>query len=164
LARTSKTPGRTQQLNFFTLGNELQRIVDLPGYGYAKVPLAMKNKWEQHLSKYLQERETLSGLILLMDIRRPFQDFDTMMLNWGVSAEMPVHILLTKSDKLNKGPGQSTLKKVTKHLVEANVDDLVSVQTFSSLKKSGVPELKTVLTRWLTLDDSISQEPESKID
>jgi GTP-binding protein len=148
LARTSKTPGRTQLINFFELTEE-QRLVDLPGYGYAKVPLAMKNEWQKNLSEYIQKRKCLRGLILMMDIRHPMQDYDTMMLNWAIEMEMPVHILLTKADKLKKGPASSTLQKVRKHLKDAEVDDLVSAQMFSSLKKTGVKELEDVLNQLL---------------
>ena len=148
LARTSKTPGRTQLINFFEL-TPSQRLVDLPGYGYAKVPLAMKNAWQKNLSEYIQKRQCLRGLILLMDIRHPLQEYDTMLINWAVEMELPVHILLTKADKLNKGPVAATLQEVRKHLRDAGVDDLVSVQTFSSLKKAGVKELESVLNQWL---------------
>lgn len=148
LARTSKTPGRTQLINFFSLG-EQRRLVDLPGYGYAKVPLATKHRWQEHLSEYLQLRQTLRGLVLVMDIRHPLEEFDTMMLNWAVQREMPVHILLTKADKLKKGPANNTLLGVRKSLQEARVEDLVSAQRFSSLKREGVEELKSVLTGWL---------------
>ncbi len=150
LARTSKTPGRTQLINFFSL-SENQHLVDLPGYGYAKVPKAMKDKWQENLSEYLQERKSLRGLILLMDVRHPLQEVDTMMLNWAIEAEMPVRILLTKCDKLKKGPAQSTLLNVRKHMQEAQVDDLVSVQLFSSLKGTGLPELKSILKQWLAV-------------
>lgn len=153
LARTSKTPGRTQLINFFALDDE-RRLVDLPGYGYAKVPLATKKQWQAHLAEYLQKRQCLRGLVLLMDIRHPLQEFDTTMINWAVETEMPVHILLTKSDKLKRGAAKSTLLQVQKHLKEAQVDDLVSAQTFSSLKSEGLPELQRVLTRWLSLTDS----------
>ncbi|TQV70735.1 YihA family ribosome biogenesis GTP-binding protein [Exilibacterium tricleocarpae] len=151
LARTSKTPGRTQLLNFFAL-SDTQRLVDLPGYGYAKVPLAMKRRWEQDLSEYLQQRKCLRGLVLVMDIRRPLQAFDTTMINWAVAGEMPVHILLTKADKLKRGPAANTLQAVRRHLQEARVDDLVSVQTFSALKKTGIDTLKQTLTNWLRHD------------
>ena len=154
LARTSKTPGRTQLINFFNITPQ-QRLVDLPGYGFAKVPLAVKRQWDQNLSQYLRERQSLKGLILLMDVRQPMKEFDTMMLNWAVEAEMPVHILLTKSEKLKKGPAKNTLLSVRKHVKEANVDDLVSVQTFSALKKEGITQLEQVLTQWLHI------EPES---
>ncbi len=149
LARTSKTPGRTQLINFFQLGESELRLVDLPGYGYAKVPLATKELWQKHLSEYLQQRQVLRGLILLMDIRHPLQEYDTTMLNWGVEADMPVHILLTKSDKLNRGAARNTLFSVQKHLRTAGVDDLVSAQTFSSLAKEGLTELEGVLQKWL---------------
>lgn len=152
LARTSKTPGRTQLINFFGLNEDnSQRLVDLPGYGYAKVPLAMKKQWDQHLSQYLRERESLAGLVIVMDIRQPMREFDTMMINWAVESEMPVRLLLTKADKLKKGPANNTLLAVRKHLREAEVDDLISVQLFSSLKRQGLDELRSVLDAWLTL-------------
>lgn len=151
LARTSKTPGRTQLINFFELSLQ-QRLVDLPGYGYAKVPLAMKQRWQKNLSEYLQKRECLKGMVLLMDVRHPMQEYDTMMLNWAIEGEMPVHILLTKADKLKRGPAQSTLLAVRKHMVDAKVDDLVSVQLFSSLKKTGIKELTKVLDQWLFIE------------
>ncbi|MGH1441626.1 MAG: ribosome biogenesis GTP-binding protein YihA/YsxC [Cellvibrionaceae bacterium] len=154
LARTSKTPGRTQLINFFQL-DEQRALVDLPGYGYAKVPLKLKQKWDKNLSNYLHKRESLKGLILLMDVRHPMQEFDTMMLNWAIEREMPVHILLTKADKLKKGPAKSTLLAVEKSLKEAKVNDLVSAQLFSSLKKDGIKELIKVLDTMLELDESV---------
>jgi len=155
LARTSKTPGRTQLINFFALDDAgQQRLVDLPGYGYAKVPLATKKQWQAHLSEYLFERQSLRGLILLMDIRHPLQEYDSMLINWAVEAEMPVHVLLTKADKLKRGAAQNTLLQLRKHLAEANVEDLVTVQTFSGLKKAGVEQLKTVLSAWLSADST----------
>lgn len=158
LARTSKTPGRTQLINFFDLGSE-QRLVDLPGYGYAKVPKAMKDEWQRNLSEYLRQRECLRGLVLLMDIRHPMQEFDTMMLNWAIEGEMPVHILLTKADKLKKGPAQNTLLAVRKHMKEAQVEDLVSVQTFSALKNTGVDSLKKKLGEWFALPPKRAGDP-----
>jgi len=150
LARTSKTPGRTQLINYFSVGDNVQqRLVDLPGYGYAKVPMKIKKRWQEDLSQYLQERETLRGLVIVMDVRHPLQDFDTMMLNWATEAEMPVHLLLTKADKLKKGPAKSTLLAVQKHMRDAGVDDLVTAQLFSSLKDDGVNQLKGVLQSWL---------------
>jgi len=151
LARTSKTPGRTQLINFFTL-SEHQRLVDLPGYGYAKVAREMKEQWQRNLSEYLQERKCLRGLVLLMDIRHPMQEFDSMMINWAVEVDMPVHILLTKADKLKRGPATSTLMAVQKQMRESGVDDLVSAQCFSSLKRTGVDELKAKLNQWLTIE------------
>ncbi len=152
LARTSKTPGRTQLINYFSIDHQ-RALVDLPGYGYAKVPLSVKKQWDKHLSTYLHERKPLKGLILLMDCRHPMQEFDTMMLNWAIEREMPVHILLTKADKLKKGPAKNTLLAVQKSLREANVDDLVSVQLFSSLKQEGVKELVAVLDEMLKIID-----------
>ena len=147
LARTSKTPGRTQMINYFTLA-EGKRLVDLPGYGYAKVPIAMKAQWDRHLAEYLQQRKSLGGLILLMDIRHPLQDYDRQMLNWAAQAGLPVHILLTKSDKLKRGPAQSTLLKVDSFLREMDPGvTLLTVQTFSSLKKQGLPELEAKLIK-----------------
>lgn len=163
LARTSKTPGRTQLINFFSLENNSQlRLVDLPGYGYAKVPLAMKKKWQKHLSEYLCERKSLKGMVLLMDIRHPMQEFDTMMINWAVEAEMPVHVLLTKCDKLKRGAAKSTLLAFKKDIKEAGVDDLVSGQLFSSLKGDGVSELETTLNKWLKAPQEITEETEEE--
>ncbi|HEY7883909.1 MAG TPA: ribosome biogenesis GTP-binding protein YihA/YsxC, partial [Cellvibrionaceae bacterium] len=133
LARTSKTPGRTQLINYFVINDDI-RLVDLPGYGFAKVPHAMKMKWQANLSEYLHQRESLVGLVLVMDIRHPMTEYDTMMINWAVEAEMSVRLLLTKADKLKKGPANTTLLQVKKTLKEAGVDDLVSAQMFSSLK------------------------------
>lgn len=150
LARTSKTPGRTQLINFFNFpAAPDQRIVDLPGYGYAKVPMAVKKKWQADLSEYLQQRDALRGLVIVMDIRHPLQDFDTMMINWAVEGEMPVHLLLTKADKLKPGAAKSTLLAVQKHMRDAQVDDLVSAQMFSALKKQGINQLEDVLNGWL---------------
>lgn len=154
LARTSKTPGRTQLINYFSLDDEAsQRLVDLPGYGFAKVPLKVKQKWQQNLSEYLYKRESLAGLILLMDIRHPLQTFDTLMLNWAVESEIGVHLLLTKSDKLKQGAAKNTLLKVNKTLQQAGVEGRVSTQLFSATKGVGVAELKSVLSAWLAFDD-----------
>ena len=152
LARTSKTPGRTQMINYFSV-NETHRLVDLPGYGYAKVPIAMKKKWDKHLAEYLQLRKSLAGLILLMDIRHPLQDYDCQMLNWAAEAGLPVHILLTKSDKLKRGPAKDTLLRVNLFLREIDPQvSLLTAQTFSSLKKQGIDELETQLVHWLEAD------------
>ena len=147
LARTSRTPGRTQLINFFSL-SEHQRLVDLPGYGFAKVPLAVKKKWNQQLERYLQYRESLRGLVMLMDIRHPLTEPDRQMLSWAEAASMPVHILLTKADKLKRGPAQSTLLSVREEL--STQSDLISVQLFSSLKRQGVDTLGRQLNNWLT--------------
>jgi GTP-binding protein len=160
LARVSKTPGRTQLINFFEL-SETQRLVDLPGYGYAKVSREQKELWQRHLSEYLRERRCLKGLILLMDIRHPLQEFDTTMLNWATDSQMPVHILLTKADKLSRGQAGSALMAVKKELKNANLGDLVSVQTFSSLKNTGLDDLKAKLQTWLApIDEAEPAEAE----
>ena len=148
LARTSKTPGRTQLINFFDLNVEGIRIVDLPGYGYAKVPIAMKEHWQKHLDAYLQRRQCLRGVVLVMDIRHPMKEFDEMMINWCESTGVPLHILLTKADKIKRGPAQSTLLKIKKETRE-RLADKVSVQVFSALKKTGVDQLRNRLDSWL---------------
>ena len=158
LARTSRTPGRTQLINFFALSDS-QRLVDLPGYGFAKVPLAVKKKWNQQLERYLQYRESLRGLIMLMDIRHPLTDPDKQMLGWAVAASMPVHILLTKADKLKRGPAQNTLLSVRGEL--AAHAGLVSVQCFSSLKLQGVDELGKQINLWLTDESVMDPMPET---
>ncbi|WP_404472185.1 ribosome biogenesis GTP-binding protein YihA/YsxC [Vreelandella venusta] len=148
LARTSRTPGRTQLINFFSVMNdESRRLVDLPGYGYAKVPESVKLEWQKHLAEYLRNRFSLRGLVLLMDVRHPLTEFDQMMLNYADQREMPVHILLTKADKLKKGPASAALQKVRSRLKEW--EDLVSVQLFSSLKRDGVDTLSKKLDQWL---------------
>jgi GTP-binding protein len=146
-ARTSKTPGRTQLINFFSLTDE-RRLVDLPGYGFAKVPKAMKQKWDKNLAEYLQKRKSLAGLILLMDIRHPLQDYDRQMLDWCTQAGMPVHILLTKADKMKPGAAKNVLLAVQKELRNAGMDLHITLQTFSSLKKVGLTELEDVLNLW----------------
>lgn len=148
LARTSKTPGRTQLINFFNVGED-QRLVDLPGYGYAKVSREQKDKWQRDLSEYLQKRQCLKGLILLMDIRHPLQEFDTTMLDWAIRGNMPVHILLTKADKLSRMQANNSLFAVQKQLKQARLDQLVSIQCFSALKYAGLDELKAKLQSWL---------------
>ncbi|MDG1944437.1 MAG: ribosome biogenesis GTP-binding protein YihA/YsxC [Halioglobus sp.] len=156
LAKTSKTPGRTQLINFFELSAK-QRLVDLPGYGFAKVPLAVKQEWTKQLENYLQKRQSLRGLILLMDVRHPLQPFDRQMLDWALSASMPVHILLTKADKLKRGPASATLLQVRSHLQPHS--ELASAQLFSALKHDGHEELIAVLNAWLT-DTSILEADE----
>ena len=154
LAKTSRTPGRTQLINFFAVSDS-QRLVDLPGYGFAKVPLAVKREWTRQLETYLQQRQCLRGLILMMDVRHPLQAFDQQMLDWALAASMPVHILLTKADKLKKGPASATLHKVRAQLEPHR--ELVSVQLFSALKHSGHEQLLAVLNAWLT-DASVYEE------
>ena len=146
LAYTSKTPGRTQHLNYFALGNG-RYIVDLPGYGYAKVPPEAKRHWEALLSHYLQHREELSGLVVIMDIRHPLTELDVTMLDWFQPAGKPVHILLTKSDKLSRQQATLTLNRVKAYLAENYPQ--CSVQAFSSLKKQGLDEAEAVIAGWL---------------
>ena len=145
LARTSKTPGRTQLINFFFI-EEGKYLVDLPGYGYAKVPLERRDKWQFELEKYLRRRKALVGLILLSDIRHPLKKFDRMMIEWAAQANLPLHLLLTKADKLKRGATQKTLLKVEKELTAF---DNVSVQLFSALSNIGVDPVRKVLTQWL---------------
>ncbi len=150
LARTSKTPGRTQLINFFQLNNSPNfRLVDLPGYGYAKVSHAVKEKWQEHLSQYLHERQCLKGLVLVVDFRLQMQEFDAMMIEWAVEAEMPLHALLNKSDKLSRGAAQNALLRFRKDMKIAGVDNLVTGQTFSSLSGDGVDQLARQLRTWL---------------
>ena len=141
LARTSKTPGRTQLINFFAL-NEQQRLADLPGYGYAKVPEKMRNHWRQLMERYVETRESLTGVVIVMDSRRPLTEFDWQMLEWTGAQNLPVHLLLTKADKLSRGESMATLKKV-----RSAVGEGVTAQLFSAVSKAGVDEArKAVLT------------------
>lgn len=155
LARASKKPGRTQMINFFSLGNPDQRLVDLPGYGYAAVPEAMKIVWQKELENYLIHRKSLQGLVLLMDIRHPLQHFDVMMLEWAYSRHLFVHVLLTKADKLNRGPANKALLEVQQQLKKMKLN--FSIQLFSSLNKQGLEELASVMAGRLnyTLDKTL---------
>lgn len=146
LARTSKTPGRTQLMNFFALTDQ-QRLVDLPGYGFAQVPLEVKREWQKHLEDYLRHRRCLKGLVLLMDVRHPLQEFDRHMLQWATDASLPVHVVLTKADKLNRGPANNTLLAVQRELVTLNPQ--LSVQLFSAPQKQGLDTLHEQLSTWL---------------
>jgi len=145
LARTSKTPGRTQLLNFFPLNDEL-RFVDLPGYGYAKVPEKVKREWQLLMETYLSERASLYGIILVMDIRHPLTEFDWQMIKWCDQTQKPLHILLTKADKMNYGAAKNILFQVQRELGEQGMD--VSLQLFSSLKKMGVDDIHDLLDSW----------------
>lgn len=148
LARTSKTPGRTQLINFFSLGDDTsRRLVDLPGYGFAKVPEKVKLEWQRHLSDYLQRRASLRGLVVVMDVRHPLSEFDQTLLGWADDKDMPVHILLTKADKLKQGAAKAALQQVKNRLHEW--EDLVTLQLFSSLKGQGVEEAHQRLDGWL---------------
>ena len=146
LARASKTPGRTQLINFFSL-DESRRLVDLPGYGYAKVAKDMKREWQKHLGFYLQGRHSLRGLILLMDARHPLTDFDVSMLEWARGHGLDVHCVLTKADKFNRGPALNVLQAVSRDLKTRGF--VATVQLFSALKLTGLEELADKLGEWL---------------
>jgi GTP-binding protein len=153
LVRTSKTPGCTQLLNFFQLHSSADlRLVDLPGYGYAKVSKALQEKWQQHLTQYLNERQSLRGIVLVTDIRHPEQEFDLMIINWAAQSEMPLHILLNKCDKLSRGAAQNALLKYRRAVMQSGFDDIVSVQIFSSVSGEGVDQLAEQLRMWLQSD------------
>jgi len=156
LARTSKTPGRTQQINYFALDPQ-RHIVDLPGYGFAKVSDRMKKHWREALGTYLQDRESLRGVVLMMDIRLPLNDFDRQMIEWCQSSEMPLHILLTKSDKLSRGAAGNVLQQVRQALsAEYGVErdrPWATVQLFSALKGVGLEDAWHRLDIWFELAD-----------
>ena len=145
LARTSKTPGRTQQLVFFEVAPG-QQLVDLPGYGYAKVPLELRAHWEKFIHQYFQNRAALSGLIVVMDIRHPLRDYDRQMLSYAAARGLPAHCLLTKADKLGRGQQSQTLAAVKRELPEG-----ASVQTFSAETRLGVDQARAVVCGWLGL-------------
>lgn len=145
LARVSKTPGRTQQINIFVL-DEDRRLADLPGYGYAKVPEAIRRKWHQTIDGYFEKRKSLKGLILIMDIRHPLQPIDQQLLDYCQARALPVHIVLNKADKLSKGAAHQTLLAVQAALSDYPSD--ISMQIFSALKATGVDALRKVLDQW----------------
>ncbi len=145
LAKTSKTPGRTQLINLFKV-TEGCHIVDLPGYGFAQVPLEMKKKWQQSLGEYLQKRQCLKGLVVLMDIRHPMKDLDQQLIVWAVECGIPVQVLLTKADKLKSGARKAQILKIRNDAKEFGGD--VSVDGFSSLSGIGVDILRAKLDAW----------------
>jgi GTP-binding protein len=145
LARTSKTPGRTQLINVFEIA-ENKRLIDLPGYGFAKVPLEMKKKWQKALGEYLEKRECLRGIVILMDIRHPLKDLDMDLIQWAVDSELSILVLLTKSDKLSQGKASTEVLKVKKALKDLNAD--LTVQAFSSLKRTGSEQADKVICNW----------------
>jgi GTP-binding protein len=151
LARTSKTPGRTQQLVVFELCGK-RALVDLPGYGYAKVPQAVKQQWGRLIEDYLRNRAALRGLVLVMDARHPLTEFDRQMLGWCQACALPVHVLLTKSDKLKRGPAQATLLKVRRWLDEQGLPG--SIQLFSAVQRVGVETARERLDEWLDVPDN----------
>ncbi len=142
-ARTSKTPGRTQLVNFFSL-RDSERLVDLPGYGFSRVPAAVQRHWGELLQTYFETRESLCGLIIVVDVRRLLSDYDKQMLTFAESVDLPVHLLLTKADKLKRGQASSALLQVQKEL-----DGKAGVQLFSALKRQGVEEARKVLQDFL---------------
>lgn len=163
LARTSKTPGRTQLINLFEVKPGI-RLVDLPGYGYAEVPEEMKRKWQRALGEYLQMRNSLKGLVVLMDIRHPLKDLDQQMIQWAVDVGTPVMLLLTKADKLASGARQAQIKVVREAVKEFMGD--IQVEAFSSPKKMGVDKLSDKLNTWFSeippevLEEALSDEGE----
>jgi GTP-binding protein len=148
LARTSKTPGRTQLINLFEV-EENCRLVDLPGYGYAQVPEAIKRKWQKALGEYLQKRESLKGLVVLMDIRHPLKDLDQQMIEWAVSVDIPIMLLLTKADKLASGAQKKQVNMVKEAILPFQGD--ITVAPFSSPKRIGLEALKQKLDEWFSL-------------
>jgi len=155
LAFVSKTPGRTQQINFFSLPGGAF-LVDLPGYGYAKVQRDLRAHWEQLLSTYLQTRGSLFGMVLIMDARHPLTPLDGQMLNWFASTGKPVHVLLSKSDKLTRQEAQKTLRAVQARLRDYAPN--YTAQLFSSLKKQGMEETEAVIGGWLGVKNETGEK------
>jgi GTP-binding protein len=155
LARTSKTPGRTQLVNFFAVGEGV-RVTDLPGYGYARVPDEVRAHWGKLMDSYFRQRQSLSGLFIVMDVRRPLTDFDQGMLGWAAESGCPVHILLTKADKLSRGAGSAALHSVRRTLGEG-----ATVQLFSALKGTGVEEARKTLDAFLAASDEPLNDSET---
>ncbi|AFR01410.1 GTP-binding protein [Pectobacterium brasiliense] len=159
LARTSKTPGRTQLINLFQVVDGV-RLVDLPGYGYAEVPEQMKIKWQRALGEYLQKRNSLKGLVVLMDIRHPLKDLDQQMIQWAVDVQLPVLVLLTKADKLASGARKTQLNMVREAVLPFMGD--IQVEAFSSLKKLGVDKLRQKLDNWFSTLEHAEEEQEAE--
>jgi GTP-binding protein len=153
LARTSKTPGRTQLINFFALDGA-QRLVDLPGYGYAKVPERIREHWQELLTRYVEARASLVGLVIVMDSRRPLTDFDVQMLDWSGSHGLAAHVLLTKADKLSRGESSTVLKQV-----RTRVEGVATVQLFSAVAKTGVDEARREVLTMLKKNPVAREEP-----
>ena len=153
LARVSKTPGRTQLLNVFSIDDD-RRLIDLPGYGYAKVPIGVRDQWRGMVDGFLRAREALKGLILIMDSRHPLKDFDRQMLDYAEGIGKPCHVLLTKADKLSRNDATKTLNAVRKDLgADGSAEAKVSVQLFSATAKTGIDEARGVVARWLEAPD-----------
>lgn len=145
LARTSKTPGRTQQINVFVI-DEYRRLIDLPGYGFAKVSIKMRMAWEKTLSRYLETRDCLKGLVLLMDGRHPLKEIDCTLINWSIDSKLACHVVLTKCDKLKNSEKNDALKKVQQVYGE---QELVTIQLFSATKKTGLNKLTEKVSEWM---------------
>lgn len=164
LAFTSKTPGRTQQINYFGLGND-KYLVDLPGYGYAKVQKTEQQRWRIFLGAYLETREPLAGLVLIMDARRPFTELDRQMLEWFAPRGRPIHVLLTKADKLGRSEQAQTLTSVRGEISKWGSG--FSASLFSSLKKTGTTEVEALIAGWLAIETSTARlkvaEPDSAV-
>lgn len=148
LARISKAPGRTREINFFEVQDGI-RLVDLPGYGYAKVSRSMKQQWQRNISTYLETRQSLGGVIVLMDVRHPLKEIDQQILGWCHAANLLTHVLLTKSDKLKRGPAKAALLQTRKALQSLHPE--ATLQLFSAHTRDGAEELQRVLDEWLGL-------------
>ncbi len=146
LARTSRTPGRTQAINIFTLTPPTLKLIDLPGYGFAKAPLAVVKEWHKLIDGYLRQRECLAGLVLIMDIRHPLQSMDQAMFDWLLESELPTHLVLNKCDKLSRMQAQQALKKLQ---LAMSAYQNISLQLFSASKKTGLEELRQKVFGWL---------------
>ncbi len=153
-AHTSKSPGRTQLINFFRLRDQ-QRLVDLPGYGYARVPKAMQDHWRQLLGTYFEQRQSLAGLVIVVDIRRGLGDFDWQMIDWSTQIGRPTHILLSKADKLKRGAAISALNQVHKE----TADKAITAQLFSATSRAGVDEARTAIDVLLAAGSASATAP-----
>lgn len=149
LAKVSKTPGRTQLFNCFEFKPN-KRLVDLPGYGYAKVPIKMRKHWDKEIENYLMKRDSLIGVVIIMDIRHPMKLFDEQMITWAHNSGLHSHVLLNKADKLNNNEIKKTLMKVNK--IINGLSESTTCQVFSALRKTGTKELSQVLTPWFSED------------
>lgn len=158
LARISKTPGRTQLINVFEVA-ENRRLIDLPGYGFAKVPLEMKKKWQKALGEYLEKRQCLKGIVILMDIRHPLKDLDMDLIQWAADSELAMLVLLTKCDKLSQGKRSAEVLSVKKALAPLNAD--IRVQAFSSLKYTGKEQADAIICDWLEQEAEDYDLPEA---
>ncbi len=157
LARVSKTPGRTQMINYFQIDEE-RFLVDLPGYGYAKTSQKTRRHWQQMLQKYFTQRKALKGLMLIMDIRHPLNELDWQMIEWCKNTNLALHILLSKTDKLSRGAAQNTMMRTLHALEEKNVD--ASMQLFSATNNIGLEDAHTILDQWFeqTIDKTDRQK------